>query len=127
MGQADMKYSQTHEWARIEGNIATVGITEFAAQQLSDLVYLDLPKVGTKVKQGEPFGEVESVKAVSDINAPVSGEVTEMNEKATSNLNLVTTASMTDGWLIKIKISDPKELNKLISADEYEKLKESDH
>ena len=125
MGQADIKYSQTHEWARIEGNIATVGITEFAAQQLSDLVYLDLPKVGTKVKQGEPFGEVESVKAVSDINAPVSGEVTEMNEKATSNLNLVTTVSMTDGWLIKIKISDPKELNNLISADEYVKLSES--
>jgi glycine cleavage system H protein len=127
MGQADMKYSQTHEWARIEGDIVTAGITDFAAQQLSDLVYLDLPKVGTQVKQGEPFGEVESVKAVSDINAPVSGEVTEINEKAASNLNLVTTASMTDGWLVKIKMTNPAELNKLVSADDYEKLKGSDH
>lgn len=121
----EMKYSQTHEWARIEGDIVTVGITEFAAQQLSDLVFMDLPKVGVKVKQGEPFGEVESVKAVSDLHAPVSGEVTEVNEPATSNLGLVTTAPLTDGWLIKIKMTNPDELNKLISEEEYKKLAES--
>ncbi len=122
---AEMKYSQTHEWARIEGDIVTAGISEFAAQQLSDLVFLDLPKVGTKVTQGEPFGEVESVKAVSDINAPVSGEVTEVNESATSNLNLITTAPFTEGWLIKIKMANPDDLKKLISEEEYKKLAES--
>jgi len=123
---SEMKYSQTHEWAKIEGDIVTVGITEFAAQQLSDLVFMDLPKVGAKVKQGEPFGEVESVKAVSDLHAPVSGEVAEVNEPATSNLSLVTTAPLTDGWLIKIKMTNPDDLKKLISEEEYKKLAESE-
>ena len=119
---AEIKYTQTHEWAKADGNIATIGITDFAAQQLSDLVYLDLPKVGTQVKQGEPFGEVESVKTVSELNAPISGEVTEINEKAVAQLDLVTKSSFQDGWLIKVKVANPAELNKLISKDEYAKL-----
>ena len=119
---AEIKYTQTHEWAKADGNIATIGITDFAAQQLSDLVYLDLPKVGTQVKQGEPFGEVESVKTVSELNAPISGEVTEINEKAVAQLDLVTKSSFQDGWLIKVKVANPAEMNKLISKDEYTKL-----
>jgi glycine cleavage system H protein len=119
---SEIKYTQTHEWAKADGNIATIGITDFAAQQLSDLVYLDLPKVGTQVKQGEPFGEVESVKTVSELNAPISGEVTEINEKAVAQLDLVTKSSFQDGWLIKVKVANPAELNKLISKDEYAKL-----
>ena len=126
MTSSNFMYSQTHEWAKAEGNIVTVGITDFAAQQLSDLVYLDLPKVGTKVKQGEPFGEVESVKTVSELNAPVSGEVTEINEKATTNLNLVNSAPFAEGWLIKIKMSNPGELKNLISSEEYAKLCEAE-
>lgn len=123
----DIMFSQTHEWIKKEGDIVIVGITEFAVQQLSDLIYIDLPKVGELIKAGEPLGEVESVKAVSDINAPVSGEVVEINNSVTSNLDLITKEPYGAGWLIKIKLSDQSELKKLLSADDYDNLCKTEH
>ena len=119
-------FSQTHEWAKVEGDTATVGITDFAAQQLSDLIFINLPKVGTKVKQNEPMGEIESVKTVVDINSPLSGEVIEVNEPITSNLNLVSTEPFGAGWLAKIKMSDTGELKNLLTKETYQKLCESE-
>ncbi|MBI4835117.1 MAG: glycine cleavage system protein GcvH [Planctomycetes bacterium] len=124
MQQGEIRYSRTHEWARIEdGNIASVGITDFALQQLSDLVYIGLPKIGQPVKSEAPFGEVESVKAVSDLNAPLSGEVVEINENIVSNLGSINK----DNWLIKIKLGHEKESEwtKLLSEKDYDKLKEA--
>lgn len=122
MRPSDIKFSQTHEWARVEGDIVTVGFTDFAVEQLSDLVFIDLSEIGRAVKQGEPFGEVESVKAVSDITAPVSGEIIEVNEPLTSNLGTVTKEPFGAGWMVKIKMSNPDELKSLLSAADYDKL-----
>lgn len=119
---SDLKFSQTHEWAKVEGNIATIGITDFAIQQLSDLVYIGLPKINQIVKAGEPFGEIESVKAVSDLNAPLSGEVIEINEQVTSNLDMIAKEPYGKGWLVKIKIANPAEESNLLSAEAYKKL-----
>lgn len=123
---AEMYFSQTHEWARVDGNIATVGITEFAAQQLSDLIFINLPKAGAQVKQNTPMGEVESVKTVVDVNSPLSGQVIETNEPVVSNLNLVSADSFNAGWLAKIKISDSAELKNLLNQDAYKKLCETE-
>ncbi|MCK5579197.1 MAG: glycine cleavage system protein GcvH [Planctomycetes bacterium] len=120
------KFAQTHEWVAVKGDVATVGLTDFAVQQLSDLVFIDLPKVGQEVKQGEPFGEVESVKAVSDLNAPVSGEVTDINENLASNLDAVAKEPFGSGWFVKIKMSAPDEINKLLSSADYDKHCESE-
>lgn len=122
MQTGELMFSQTHEWVRKENDVATIGITEFAAKQLSDLVYIDLPKAGQSIKAGEPFGEVESVKAVSDLNAPISGEVTETNETVLSNLDPVTKDPYGTGWLIKVKISNTEDLKKLMPKEEYNKL-----
>jgi glycine cleavage system H protein len=124
MQQGEIRYSRTHEWAKIEdGNIASVGISDFALQQLSDLVYIGLPKTGQAVKSESPFGEVESVKAVSDLNSPLSGEVVEINENIVSNLGSISK----DSWLIKVKLGNVKESEweKLLSKKDYDKLKES--
>jgi glycine cleavage system H protein len=115
----DLKYTETHEWVRVSGKIATVGITDYAISQLSDLVHLELPKVGEEVEQGSPFGEIESVKAVVDLNAPVSGKVTEINKALLSDLEMLSNDPFEEGWLIKIRISDPSELQSLMSAEEY--------
>lgn len=126
MRPENIMFTQTHEWVKSEGGIATVGMTDFAVEQLSDLVYIDLPKVGQEVKQNEPCGEIESVKAVSDIYAPVSGKIEEVNEVLSSNLDTVTKDSFGAGWLIKIKMSNPAELKKLLSGTDYEKLAKSE-
>lgn len=126
MRPENIMFTQTHEWVKSEGGIATVGMTDFAVEQLSDLVYIDLPKVGQEVKQNEPCGEIESVKAVSDIYAPVSGKIEEVNEVLSSNLDTVTKDSFGAGWLIKIKMSNPAELKKLLSCTDYEKLAKSE-
>lgn len=126
MRPKDVMFTQTHEWVKSEAGLATVGFTDFAVEQLSDLVYIDLPKVGQGVKQHEPFGEVESVKAVSDIYAPVSGEVVKVNEAISSNLDTVTKDPFGAGWIIKIKMSNSAELKKLLSTADYEKLAESE-
>ncbi len=119
----EFRYAETHEWARPEknANIITVGITGFAIEQLGDIVYLELPKVGAKVQKGSSFGMVESVKATSDLYAPVSGEVAEVNSDIANNLEAFKTDPYDQAWLIKIKITDKKEFDSLMDAETYEK------
>ncbi|MEK7448939.1 MAG: glycine cleavage system protein GcvH [Planctomycetota bacterium] len=124
---ANVKFSQTHEWISVEGNTGTIGLSDFAVQQLSDLVFIDLPKIGQSVKQNEPFGEVESVKAVSELNTPASGEVTAINESLKNNLDAIARDPFGAGWLIKIKLSNPDELTNLMSGADYDKLCESEN
>ena len=123
---SNLYFSQTHEWVKVDGDIATAGITDFAAQQLSDLIYLNLPKVNSAVKQNEPMGEIESVKTVVDVNSPLSGQVIEVNEPILSNLNLVSTDPFGAGWFAKIKISNSGELKNLLTQEAYQKLCESE-
>ena len=116
----DYKYSKEHEWVLVEGNVATVGITDFAQDQLGDIVFVELPAVGDKVSKEDAFGVVESVKAVSDIYAPVSGKVLEVNDDLPENPEMLNEDAYGDGWIIKIDMSDPEELNDLMTAAEYE-------
>ena len=115
----ELKYAASHEWARLEGDIVTVGISDHAQDALGDLVYVELPSVGDSVQAGDEAGVVESVKAASDIYAPVSGEIVEINEALADSPETVNSAPYTDGWLYRIRISDASELDKLLSADEY--------
>lgn len=121
---SDLKYTKEHEWVKMEGDIATVGITDFAQGELGDVVFVELPSVGTKVKALQPFGTIEAVKAVSEVFAPVSGEVSEINGNLESDPTTVNRDCYGDGWMIRIKINDPSELGKLLTADEYRKLVE---
>lgn len=123
---ADAKYTKTHEWVRVEGEIATVGISDYAVEHLSDLVYVELPPVGTQVKQNEAFGEIESVKAVIDLSAPVSGEVIEINETLPDQLELLSEDTYGPGWMIKVKMSDSGELENLIALAPYNDFCESE-
>ena len=116
---AEFVYAASHEWARLDGDIVTVGITDHAQDALGDLVYVELPNVGDAVQAGDEAGVVESVKAASDIYAPVSGEIVEVNETLVDSPEMVNSAPYTDGWLYRIRISDASELDKLLSADEY--------
>ena len=118
----DLRYSKEHEWVRVEADIATVGITDYAQEQLGDLVYLDLPKVGTTVHQSEKLGEIESVKAVSDLFSPVGGQVTEQNEEAVKAPELVNQDPYGRGWLVKLTLSDASEADKLLTAAQYEEI-----
>lgn len=116
----DLKYSKEHEWVLVEDNVATVGITDFAQDQLGDIVFVELPGVGDKVSKEDAFGVVESVKAVSDIYAPVSGKVLEVNDDLPENPEMVNEDPYGDGWMIKIEMNDPEELLDLMTATEYE-------
>jgi len=118
----ELRYSKEHEWVRVEGDAATLGITDHAQEQLGDLVYLELPKVGTAVHQFEKLGEIESVKAVSDLFSPVSGEVTERNEEAVKSPELVNQDPYGRGWLVRLSLSDASEVDKLLTAERYEAL-----
>ena len=120
MSDGSRKFLESHEWGLLEGDVATVGLSEFAVKHLSDLVFIQLPELGDKVEQGESFGEIESVKAVSDLNCPVTGEVVEVNEAVVENLELISSDPLGEGWLIKVKVDDPSELENLISLKEYE-------
>jgi len=115
----DLRYTREHEWVLVEGNIATIGITDYAQDQLGDVVYVELPAVGDKVSREDAFGVVESVKAVSDVYAPVSGEVVEVNDDLTENPGMINEDPYGDGWFIKVEMSDPSELEELMSAEEY--------
>ena len=106
----ELKYTDEHEWVLVENELVTVGITDFAQDSLGDVVFVELPDVGTVLEAGKPFGVVESVKAVSDIYAPVSGEVVEVNEELPETPEVLNTSPYEDGWMIKIKISDASEL-----------------
>jgi glycine cleavage system H protein len=119
---ADLRYTKEHEWAKLEGDKARVGITAFAQEQLGDVVFVELPKVGTKVTAMKTFGVVESVKAVSDLFAPLSGEVVETNTELTKKPETVNSDPYSKGWMIVIKLTNPKEFDGLMSAADYEKL-----
>ncbi|MBE3605208.1 glycine cleavage system protein GcvH [bacterium] len=117
-----LKYSKEHEWVSTEESIVTVGITDHAQEQLGEIVYIELPSIGEKVSKDDPFGVVESVKAVSDIYAPVSGTVVEVNEDLPESPEVVNEDPYGDGWLIKVKVSDPTELDDLMDSAEYEEM-----
>jgi len=114
----DRKYLKSHEWCKTDGDVATVGITDFAVAHLSDLVFLDLPAAASQVTAGEPFGEIESVKAVSDLNSPVSGEVVEVNDQLSENLELLGSDPFEAAWMIKVKVTGTAE--DLMDAAAYE-------
>jgi len=118
----DLKYTDSHQWARIEGDIATIGITDYAQDQMGDLVYVELPEVGEEVNAGAPFGQVESVKAVSDVQSPVSGEITEINEALVDTPETANRAPYGEGWLIKVRMSDKSELDSLLDSAAYQEL-----
>ena len=118
----DRRYSKEHEWLKVDGDSATIGITDYAQEQLGDVVYVDLPEPGTSVTQFEKMGEVESVKAVSDLFTPASGEVLEQNQAVVEKPELVNSDPHGEGWLIRIKLSDASEADKLLSSEEYDAL-----
>ena len=118
----DLKYSKEHEWVRLEGDVAVIGITEFAQDELGDIVYVEQPKVGDKVSQNEQFGVVESVKTVSDLYSPVSGEVVEVNDDVTSRPESINKDPYGAGWIIKVKTDNSGELDSLLSADDYKTM-----
>ncbi|MER3404751.1 MAG: glycine cleavage system protein H [Chloroflexota bacterium] len=115
-----LRYTKEHEWVRVEGDLAVVGITDYAQRELGDVVFVELPQVGTQVRQMQPFGVVESVKAVSDLYAPVSGEVRERNARLASEPELVNRDPYGEGWMIKVAMRDPAELDRLLTAQQYQ-------
>jgi glycine cleavage system H protein len=121
---SDLRYTKSHEWARLDGDVVTVGMTDYAQSELGDITYLELPDAGASFAAEEPFGVVESVKAASDIYAPVGGEVVERNEAAVTGPDVVNASPYGDAWLIKIRVDDPSTLDSLLSAEEYEKYLE---
>ena len=128
MDLKSLKFTPTHEWVLLEGNIATVGISKFAVDQLTDLIVIDLPTVGTRVIAGKTFGEIESVKAVSDLYAPIGGEVIEINTDVASNVQLLAEDPYGKGWLIKLKVDQPPSTSELLDLDSYErKVAEESH
>ena len=118
---SDLKYTKSHEWVRVSGDTATVGITDHAQAELTDIVFVELPAVGRKVKAGEACAVVESVKTASDIYSPVGGEIVELNKPVTDKPDLVNTEPYTGGWFFKIKLSNPAELDALLSPEDYKK------
>jgi glycine cleavage system H protein len=123
-----LKFTQTHEWVHLDGEVATVGISQFAVDQLTDLIMIDLPPVGKRVSAGKSFGEIESVKAVSDLYAPVSGEVVEVNTAVAGDVQVLADDPYGKGWLIKVHVDDRGPLEALLDHDAYQRLvAESEH
>jgi glycine cleavage system H protein len=120
MYPADLKYDREHEWVRVDGDVATIGISHFAQDQLGEVVYVDLPTVGDTLNAGDSFGEVESVKSVSELFSPVSGEIIEVNDALGDAPETVNEDPYGEGWMIKVRMSDPGEVDGLMSAEEYE-------
>lgn len=118
----DLKYTKSHEWVRIDGDVATFGLTDHAQSELGDITYLELPEVGGTVTQAEPFGVVESVKAASDIYAPLDGEVIEVNGSAVDAPDVVNKSPYDDAWLVKIRIADPAQAANLMDPDTYDQF-----
>jgi len=122
MRPANYKYSDSHEWVSVDGDVATVGITDYAVEHLSDLVFLELPRKGSSAAKGKSFGEIESVKAVSELFSPVTGEIVEVNDSLVDDLDTLAKDPFGKGWLLKVKLKDKKETASLLGAAEYEKL-----
>ena len=123
----DLKYTESHEWLRIEGDTGTMGITDFAQGELGDIVFVELPQVGSKVEKGKPLGTVEAVKAVSDLISPVSGEVVEINAALEKKPDLVNKDCYGQGWMVKIKISHAEEVSSLMDAAAYQAMEKHGH
>ena len=117
-----LRFTKDHEWVRLDGDLAVVGITDYAQSQLGDVVYVELPEIGRRVEQGKEAAVVESVKAASEVYAPVSGEVIEVNEALTADPAMVNTDSMGDGWFLKLRLDDPKQLDGLMDEAAYRRL-----
>lgn len=116
----DLRYTREHEWVRPEGDRGAIGITYYAQEQLGDVVFVELPKLGSQVEQGKPFGVVESVKTASDLYAPVGGEIVEVNEKLVDRPELVNQDPYGEGWMIVVRLSDPAQLSSLLTSAQYE-------
>jgi len=121
----DLRYTKEHEWLSVEGSIATIGITDFAQGELGDIVFVELPSVGTGVSSGDSFGTIEAVKTVAELFAPVSGEVVAINEQLESDAALVNTDCYGEGWMIQIQMSDPSEVDELLTAEDYSEMTQS--
>src|SRR5438876_11209724 len=126
MTPEDSRYAKSHEYAHVEGDTGTIGITDYAQKELGDVVFVELPQVGTQLETGDELGSIESVKAVSELFSPVTGEVVEVNEALADKPELVNTDPYGDGWMIRIKVSDPTELDDLMNAEEYEEYCETE-
>ncbi|MDG3003027.1 glycine cleavage system protein GcvH [Paludisphaera mucosa] len=128
MDPKKFRYSPTHEWVDVEGDTAVVGLSKFAVDQLTDLLTIELPKVGARLTAGKSFGEVESVKSVNDLYAPISGEVVEVNQALLDDVQVLSEDPYVKGWLVKIKVDDPAEAGKLLDHSAYEiKIAEDEH
>jgi glycine cleavage system H protein len=123
---SDLKYTKSHEWVRVEGDIATIGITDHAQEELGDITYLELPEVGESLSAAEAFGVVESVKAASDINSPFDGEIIERNESAVDAPEVVNASPYGDAWLLKVRLDDPSQIDALMTPQEYDELLEQE-
>src|SRR5579863_1784788 len=124
----DLRYTKQHQWVRLTDNVGLIGITDYAQHELGDIVYVDLPRVGTKVEQGKTMGSVESVKAVSDLYSPLSGEVVEINDALATAPEKLNESPHGDGWLVKVRLSSPSEIQGLLSAADYAKyVAEEEH
>jgi len=122
MAPADLRYTKDHEWVKVEGDVATIGVTDFAANQLGDVVFVDLPTAGKAVDQFATFGVVESVKAVSDLYAPLSGEVVEVNPALSGSPELVNSDPFGGGWMIRVRVADASQVDGLLDAEAYDRL-----
>ena len=120
MTPEDSRYAKSHEYIHVEGDVGTIGITDFAQKELGDIVFVELPQVGSELEAGDDLGSIESVKAVSELFVPVSGEVVEVNELLSEKPDLVNTDPYGDGWMIRIRLSSPDEIEDLMTAEEYE-------
>jgi len=121
----DRKYTKEHEWVKVENQIATVGITDYAQGELGDIIFVELPKVGTKVTQMNPFGVIEAVKAVSELFSPITGEVVEVNSKLEKDATIINEDPYGEGWVIKVKVADLKQLDTLLTPEKYKTLIET--
>jgi len=126
MSLEDLRFSKDHEWAAIAGGVASIGITDYAQKQLGDVVFVELPAVGRKLAQGETFGVVESVKAVSDLFSPLSGEVVEVNQALADSPQLINADPYHEGWMIKVRMSKADEIQGLMSSEDYERYLETE-
>jgi len=127
MTPEDSRYAKSHEYIHVEGGVGTIGITDYAQKELGDVVFVELPQVGAQLEAGDELGSLESVKAVSDLFAPVGGEVVEVNERLTDKPELVNSDPYGDGWMVRIKITDPTEVDELLmTAEEYDEYVETE-
>ncbi|HJE01063.1 MAG TPA: glycine cleavage system protein GcvH [Staphylococcus auricularis] len=119
---SELKYTKEHEWVKVDGNVATIGITEYAQNELGDIVFVELPEEDDEVSEGDSFGSVESVKTVSELYAPINGKVTEINEELEDSPEFVNESPYDKAWMVKVEVEDESEFNNLLSADDYSEL-----